>query len=135
MILRHLLDTNVAIEFVRGNPRIQHRIQTAPIGSLALPFTAVAELHYGVHRAPRPERPRSALAELLQIIPIFHSTPEALETYGRIKADLAVKGNLIEDNDLFIAASALAAGLTLVTSNLRHFRRIPGLRLEDWTAD
>ncbi len=51
---------------------------------------------------------------------------------GRIKAELKQSGKLINDSDLFIAATAISHDLVLVTNNLRHFERIPFLRLEDW---
>ena len=56
----------------------------------------------------------------------------AAEAYGRIRADLAIRGALIGPNDLLIAAIAVASGLTLVTHNTGEFSRVAGLPLEDW---
>ena len=74
------------------------------------------------------------LAELVSIIPVEPLPNEAGLIYGRIRADLSRRGELIGGADLWIAAHALAAGLTLVTGNGREFARIDGLKVEDWTA-
>ena len=74
------------------------------------------------------------LAELVSIIPVDPLPNEAGLIYGRIRADLSRRGELIGGNDLWIAAHALAARLTLVTGDGREFARIDGLKVEDWTA-
>jgi tRNA(fMet)-specific endonuclease VapC len=56
----------------------------------------------------------------------------AAETYGALHADLESRGEMIGNNDLWIAAHALAAGLTLVTNNEREFRRVRGLKMQNW---
>jgi tRNA(fMet)-specific endonuclease VapC len=58
----------------------------------------------------------------------------AAEAYGRIRADLAIRGEMIGNNDLWIAAHALAAELTLVTNNEREFRRVRGLKVQNWAV-
>jgi tRNA(fMet)-specific endonuclease VapC len=66
---------------------------------------------------------------LLPALPL----PEiAAETYGTIRAELETKGEMIGNNDLWIAAHALAAGLTLITNNEKEFRRVRGLRVQNW---
>ena len=57
---------------------------------------------------------------------------EICETFGRLKTSLEKKGRVIDDADLFIAACALVNDATLVTNNEKHFRRIKGLKLENW---
>ena len=58
----------------------------------------------------------------------------AAEAYGLVRARLEAKGETIGNNDLWIAAHAMAANLTLVTNNEREFRRVPGLKVQNWTA-
>ena len=67
----------------------------------------------------------------LSVLPLSDS---ALKTFGQIKADLRKQGQPLADFDLLIASTALAAGRTLVTNNLRHYTRISGLQLENWTT-
>jgi tRNA(fMet)-specific endonuclease VapC len=58
--------------------------------------------------------------------------PQAGQFYGAIRASLEARGELIGNNDLWIAAHAKAAGLTVVTNNEREFRRIQGLKMQNW---
>jgi tRNA(fMet)-specific endonuclease VapC len=59
---------------------------------------------------------------------------EAAKAYGEIRAALEARGEIIGGNDLWIAAHAKSAGLTIVTNNEREFKRIPGLKLQNWTS-
>lgn len=61
-------------------------------------------------------------------------TPGIARRFGKIKAFLRTTGNLIEDFDLLLAASALTHGLTLVTNNTSHFQRVSDLNLQNWTS-
>ena len=54
--------------------------------------------------------------------------------YGEIRAALESRGEMIGGNDLWIAAHAKFAGLTFVTNNEREFKRVPGLKLQNWTS-
>ncbi len=77
----------------------------------------------------------AVLARLVAVVPI--EIPEPRETgrrYGEIRATLGRQGQLIGNNDVWIAAHALAANLTLVTGNVGEFSRVPGLVIEDWAA-
>jgi tRNA(fMet)-specific endonuclease VapC len=74
------------------------------------------------------------LAELAGLIPVMELPPEAGDFYGAIRATLEMKGETIGNNDLWIAAHAKAAGLTLVTNNEREFRRVEGLKTQKWVS-
>lgn len=96
----------------------------------------LAEIAFGIERLPRSKR-RTALQArfdlLCAALPRADWTDAVSQTYGRIKATLERRGTRIEDFDAAIAAHALAHNATLVTANLDHMTRIPGLRLEDWS--
>jgi tRNA(fMet)-specific endonuclease VapC len=66
------------------------------------------------------------------VLPLTFETAKA---YGSIRADLERGGRLIGGNDLWIAAHARAEGLTLVTNNQKEFRRVRGLKLQNWVTD
>src|SRR5260370_1495016 len=86
-------------------------------------------------RLPRDAQRAAALEllrELAQVLPVLRLPETAAEAYGTIRADLERKGQMIGNNDLWIAAHAKAAGLTLVTNNEREFRRVRGLKVENW---
>ena len=82
------------------------------------------------HRAEARER----LRELVHFLPAVALPETAAETYGALRADLESKGEMIGNNDLWIAAHALAAGLTLITNNEREFRRVRGLKIQNWAS-
>lgn len=129
---RFVLDTDTAVAFLRGNNRARHRILSTPMEDLAVPAVVAGELYYGAYRSERPEHNLALLEGFLNTVPVLAPDRACLETYGRVKAELAASGRLIEDNDLFVAATALAVGATLVTGNQRHFTRVPGLELANW---
>jgi tRNA(fMet)-specific endonuclease VapC len=94
-----------------------------------------AELFYGARKSQRPQR---SLEKQQQFVNYFVSLPfddEAAEVYGQIRAELERAGTPIGPNDLMIAAIAIANDVMLVTHNAREFRRVKGLRLEDWELD
>ena len=72
------------------------------------------------------------LEELISVLPVLALPREAANAYGAIRANLQARGEAIGNNDLWIAAHAKAAGLTLVTNNEKEFRRIPGLKVQNW---
>jgi tRNA(fMet)-specific endonuclease VapC len=98
----------------------------------------LAEIEYGIARLPRSKR-RQILQERFDLLraelPRCRWTDTVGERFGAIKAVLEHKGQRIEDFDAAVAAHALADGSTLVTANLVHMVRVPGLAVEDWTAE
>jgi tRNA(fMet)-specific endonuclease VapC len=91
------------------------------------------ELRYGLVRNPR-LRIAPLVEEFLAGITILPLTSEVARAFGRIRAELEASGRPIGPLDLMIAAQAVAAHAVLVSNNLDEFRRIRGLRSEDWTA-
>ena len=90
----------------------------------------VGELVYGAHRSPQRDR---FLALIEQLVPPALPFDEAAaRVYGRIRSELERTGQRVAEPDLRIAAIALSRELTLVTGNVRHFSRVPGLRVENW---
>lgn len=134
MALRYLLDTNICIYVRRRRPPevLKHFEQSKP-GDLAISLITWGELIYGAEKSLHRAVATAALAEFVSLVPVMPMGPEVAPIYGRIRAILATKGELIGGNDLWIAAHALALGVPLVTNNTAEFRRIPGLKLENWT--
>ena len=128
------LDTNACIMHPRGaHPLLsQHWIQH-PAAELAIPLTAYAELLIGAEKSSQPESVLLQIEALLEAHDVVEITDDVAEHYARIRAALELGGVSIGGNDLWIAATALAHGATLVTNNIREFARAPGLTIEDWT--
>ena len=130
MVRQYLLDTNVIIDMFKGNQRVQERIFRAEFHNCCISEITLAELYVGAFKGGRSKQLQEIgfVCKRFRIIPIT----SALERYARFRVQLEQKGATIDDFDLFIAATAVTEGYTLVTHNLKHFERIEGLRTEDW---
>lgn len=125
-----LLDTNTISAAIRGKEGVRERICAVHHDRFRVPSIVVAELEYGSLKAPDPDIYRLRWRRFLRGIPVVpFDEPSAIQ-HARIRLEL--KHQPIGDRDLVIAAMALAHGLTVVTSNIGEFRRVPGLRVEDW---
>ena len=127
----YLLDTNICVEFLAANPRVIERLKALDRAQVYLSAVTIGEMAYGAMRSSRPAQEVLRLHRLMAdaaVLPIDAHT--ALE-YGNLKAQLSAIGQLLEDNGLFIASSAISRGLTLVTHD-KGFARIAGLNTEDW---
>jgi tRNA(fMet)-specific endonuclease VapC len=132
--LIYLLDTNACVSYLKSSSRspIAAKLATLDQTDVVLCSVVKAELHYGAEHSSDPPTNRQRVA---QFFSLFRSLPfddAAAEEYGRIRAALAAQGTPIGPNDLMIAAIAVTNSLTLVTRNTKEFKRVSGLRLEDW---
>lgn len=131
--MRYLLDTNICIYIAKGQPlAVRHRFETHTVQELAMSTITVGELWFGAEKSQARERALATIAQLTQMIQPSALPMTAAEHYGRVRASLQQQGQPIGNNDLWLAAHALAEGWTLVTNNTREFSRVPGLRLENW---
>ena len=129
-----LLDTNICVYVIKTRPpEVLARFNDFEPQALAVSVITAMELRVGAlrasatHYAGRVE----ALLGQLSVLPLG---VEAVDCYSRTKIDLQRSGELIGPMDLLIAAHALSLGATLVTNNEREFRRVPGLRVENWVT-
>lgn len=130
---RYLLDTNIVINIRRERPpQVREHMARHRPGNLALSCISWGELLYGAMRSQHRDaamRALDAIAETICVLPLHPDTPQH---YADIRAILFQAGTPIGNNDLWIAAHARAAGLTLVSNNTREFARVEGLMLENW---
>ena len=130
-----LLDTNICIYVRQQKPEnVLRRFRTLRQGEAALSVITFGELLYGAAKSAQRAEATKRLEELARFLPVLALPEAAGEFYGAIRAELERKGEMIGNNDLWIAAHAKAAGLTLVTNNEREFRRVRGLRVQNWTV-
>ncbi len=135
MSVQYLLDSDICIYVTkrRTDAILEKFDRFAPV--CAISVIVLGELRYGQAKSARPAEAAANLDALLQTLKILPLPPEAAERYGDIRAHLQGAGTPIGANDLWIAAHALSADLTLVTNNEREFRRVPGLKVENWTKE
>jgi len=130
-----LLDTNAISDLMANHPPTVARAGNYSSGPLHTCTVAVGEIRYGIERLPTGKR-RSHLEarsqQVLSSLLIEPITDPISDEYGRLKASLETQGLNLDDNDLWIAATALLLNYSLVTRD-KIFTRIPGLLVEDWS--
>jgi tRNA(fMet)-specific endonuclease VapC len=130
---RYMLDTNIVGFHVRSSsPALQRRLRKVRADRVALSVVTEMEIRYGLARDPG-LRIAPLVEGFLDGITVLPLDSSVATVYGRVRAELEATGMPIGPLDLMIGSHALAVRATLVTSNTREFRRIPGLVVEDWT--
>ena len=130
----YMLDTDTSSFIMkRSNGQVLKRLQRVPIADVCISVISRCELMYGVEVSPRRRQDQAALDDYLRHVAVLDFPSDAALDYAAIRADLKRRGNLIDGNDLLIAAHARCLGLTLVTNNTREFSRVQGLKVENWT--
>ncbi len=135
MEARYLLDTNICIYIRQKRPEeILRRFRKLRPGEAVLSVITYGELLYGAAKSTQRVAALERLRELVNLLPALPLPETAAEAYGSIRAELEWKGEMIGNNDLWIAAHAVTAGLILVTNNESEFRRVRGLKIQNWAA-
>ena len=127
-----LIDTNICIYFLKGMFDLVDKFDKIGIENLFISEITVAELKFGAAKSEHPVRNKIVIEELISKfnqIPIYKS----LDIFAEEKARLQKTGNIVDDFDLLIGATAVANNMTLVTNNEKHFKRLKGIQVENWT--
>ncbi len=129
----YLLDTNICIYIIKKQPSsVLKRFEQLSVGAVAMSVVTFGELEYGAAKSNNSAKAHGILQELVNYIPVLPMESAGAQHYANIRAVLEKLGTPIGNNDLWIAAHALALGHTLVSNNTREFARIEGLKLENW---
>lgn len=127
----YLPDTNAISAYMRGdNPKLVEKMKDS-FGDLCLSVIVLAEREFGVTKGTNASA-RLKLAELARTLPVEPFTRDDSTHYAAIRHDLEARGVGIGPMDTLIAAQALRLGATVVTRNVREFRRVSGLSVENW---
>ena len=149
-----LLDTDTAILMMRGlsitAPRTERQRQRQAVGKrileacrrhaargdvIGLSAITIAELEFGACGAVDPEAERARMQRVLAPFARFEFGPdEPARRYGEVRSTLESAGQSVGPNDLLIAAHALALSAVLVTNNVQEFKRVKGLKCENWAV-
>jgi tRNA(fMet)-specific endonuclease VapC len=133
MAVRYLLDTSTASYVIKGNfPRVRERLLKIPMSDVGISVVTEAELRFGVAQRPKAVSLRKVVEEFLLRVEILPWDSEASQHYAELRTALEEHGEPMGNIDLMIAAQALAAEVVLVTND-RVFRRVKGLKVEDWS--
>jgi len=128
-----MLDTNICIYIIREKPiKVLKKLRTFDVTDIAISAITHSELEYGVAKSSRRKDNLEALNKFLSPVEIVPYDDKAAAYYGEIRNYLEKKGAIVGAMDMLIGAHAKSIPVTLVTNNLREFKKIPGLRAENW---
>ena len=131
--MRYLLDTNTVSYVIKGNfPRVRERLLRVPMSEVGISVITEAELRFGLERLPQAASLGIVVEEFLLRVEVLAWDSAAARQYARLRATLEADGEPMGNLDLMIAAQAIAVGAILVSHD-RVFRRVKGLKVEDWS--
>lgn len=127
-----MLDTNIVSAAIRGKARLDERLLALEPFDWCISAVTRSELQFGLARRPEATTLARHVHAFLAVARTEPWSVAAADVHGRLRAELAARGSPIGGFDEMIAAHALALGAVLVTDNVRHFNRVPGLKVENW---
>lgn len=133
-MIKYMLDTNICIFTVKNRPEHLRGTFNQRHGQMGISSITLMELIYGAEKSATPERNLVVVEGFASRLEVLTYDEIAAAHSGQLRAELARNGTPIGPYDQLIAGHARSRGLILVTNNLREFNRVPGLRVEDWTA-
>jgi tRNA(fMet)-specific endonuclease VapC len=131
--MRFLVDTDIVSYALTGHARVIDHLRRYRYADIAISAITEAEMRYGAEKRGH-VRIHAAVDRFLQPFEIVEFSTAHVPAYARLRTSIERRGHRIGDNDMFIAAQAIALDLVLVTNNEREFRRVPGLKIENWAA-
>jgi tRNA(fMet)-specific endonuclease VapC len=129
----YLLDTNICIYIVNKHPiEIVNRLEKYQPAEIKISAITAAEMEYGASKSKYREKNREALKKFLSPFEIINFDSTDAEIYGIMRAELERDGNIIGPYDMQLAAQALRADYVFVTNNIREFKKVKRLKIENW---
>jgi tRNA(fMet)-specific endonuclease VapC len=131
-MLRYMIDTNIAIYTLKNRPAKVRNAFNNHNGEMCLSSVSLGELIYGAEKSVHVERNLADIEGFAARLEVRAFDNLAEIQFGQLRAELTKSGKVIGPYDMMIAGHARALGLILVTNNIKEFKRVPGLRLENW---
>ena len=130
----YLLDTDTIIFSLKGHAAVEKNLRLHLNDPMKVSVITLMELYYGAYKSQKVESNLAKIKTLENSLEIITLGKESVEIFGIYKAKLEKAGTPLDDFDLILVSCALAHNLVLVTNNVKHFQRIEGLKLTNWTA-
>jgi tRNA(fMet)-specific endonuclease VapC len=131
-----MLDTDICIYIIKRKPlRVLERLESIQPDQLSMSAITFAELMNGAKKSQRVEANVARLNALGEILEICSFDQQAALAYGDVRSSLEKRGEVIGPHDLLIAAHALSLDRILITNNEREFKRVEGLKVDNWAVD
>ena len=127
--MRYLIDTDRAADWLKGRTEAVSLLDRISADGLAMSLMSVGELYEGVYFGRDQARAERALKQLLRTLDVLPLNITIMRAFARIRGGLRAQGLIIDDLDILIGATAIYHDLIVVTRNVRHSERIPGIAL------
>ena len=131
----YLLDTDIVIYILKGHPTVKRNLEKHPHDPVKLCVVTLMELYYGAYKSERVTSNTAKVKTLENSLEVLPVGQEVIEIFGMEKAKLERRGTPLDDFNLILGCCALAHNLTLVTNNVKHFKKMEGLRVVNWTEE
>ncbi|MDT0650184.1 type II toxin-antitoxin system VapC family toxin [Autumnicola edwardsiae] len=129
--MKYLLDTNICIHFFRGKFGLIDKFEKVNFDHCTISEITLAELFFGAENSSNPKKNLKLIddfSEQVKVLPIFN----AITIYAKEKVRLRKNGEMISDFDLLIGSTAIANELIMITENVKEFKRIENIQIENW---
>lgn len=133
MMNGYLLDTNICIYLLKGQRGIVEKIEVTGCDNCFITDVTLAELWFGAYNSNRIEQQKRGISYLEQLFNVI-SIKDSVELFGSNKAYLKSRGTIIDDFDILIGSAAIKHNLIMVTENVKHLSRLPGITVENWAS-
>ena len=131
---RYMLDTDMCSYIIKEHPEsVRQRFQTLAMEQLCVSVVTYAELIYGVERSSSKRVNRPIIEDFVRHLDVMDWDTEAADQYGVIRAELEAAGTPIGAMDMMIAAHAKSIKAVLVTNNQKHFTKVKGMKVDNWS--
>lgn len=130
IMAKYLLDTDICISLIKNRYGVRNKVEHIGTDNCAVSEITIAELFYGAAKSGNIKHydDVATIANLFKVIPVYPS----LKLFGELKATLEATGKRLDNFDLMIGSTAIYNKMVMVTSNIKHFERIPNIKIEDW---
>jgi len=129
----YLLDTDTIIYNLKGHAAVKMNLQNHYDDPMKISVITLMELYYGAYKSKRVTGNLAKVRAIENSFEIIPTNKQSAQIFGMLKSSLEKSGTPLDDFDLIIASCAMTHNLILITNNTRHFSRIDGLKLANWT--
>ncbi|NIM11573.1 MAG: PIN domain-containing protein [Candidatus Aminicenantes bacterium] len=130
----YLIDTDIVIYSLKNQSTVKYNFRKHANDPKMISVITYGELIHGAKKSRDHQKNTATVHRISELFPVVDVTKSIMETFADIKTVLQRQGNIIDDMDLIIAATAITMNYTLVTNNEKHFSRISDLRIENWAV-
>ena len=130
--MAYLIDTDILIYSLKNDEHVTQKFRKNQNIPKSISVITYGELVFGARKSRHIEKNLAVTYRIAELFPVIDIDKSIMDVFGEIKSSLEMRGSIIEDMDILIAATALSHNLILVTNNVKHFKKIKDLRMENW---